>query len=403
MSVNNVGSNPVIACSTSSKTNSSGCFGINRSSENELQHILPYLTTEELQNIAYLNKSISSRVAAAAKFSEIAIIKNFICVLIQELNEERFSEQRETLVKILDNVTAQNSAKRRKLLKILDNATNQNSEKRRTLLNILDDVTAQNSEQRETLLKILDNVIAQNSEKIGVLLEFLDNATVHNSEQIEMVLEISENNLTNLKGYIFNVKGKLINVINTLDTETAEDLPNNVRFPSFCEDIFALAALERQIDEAHLNLDENERWDALGDISLDLARAGNIGRAIAVARSIPDEYKKGRALKEISLSLDLTRAVNIGRAIDLAESILSENVRGSALKGISQALTITDNIDRAIDVAERIPDKMVRAHAIWEIGQVLTKAGNIGEAIAAKLISGKNMSGRGYAPWAISN
>jgi len=121
------------------------------------------------------------------------------------------------------------------------------------------------------------------------LLEILHNVTPQNFV-----------NLLLLKGYILDVKAQLINVIRTLDTETANNLRDHVHLPHFFENIFELAAFERQIDQANLIPNEYERGFALRDISKALTQAGNIDRAIAVATSIPNENERGYALRDIS-------------------------------------------------------------------------------------------------------
>jgi len=128
--------------------------------------------------------------------------------------------------------------------------------------------------------------------------------------QRETLLEILHNvtppnfvNLRLLKGDILGVKAQLINVIRTLDTETANNLRDHVHLPHFFENIFELSAFERQIDRAIAVAtsipNENERGYALRDISRALTQAGNIDRAIAVATSIPNENERGYALRDM--------------------------------------------------------------------------------------------------------
>jgi hypothetical protein len=75
----------------------------------------------------------------------------------------------------------------------------------------------------------------------------------------ERILPLNFTNLRDLKGYILGVKSQLIDVLRTLDVETATGLfdcrppqpPSNIQPPNFMEDIFVFAEIGRQLDEAN--------------------------------------------------------------------------------------------------------------------------------------------------------
>lgn len=276
----------------------------------ELQDkIFSFLTQEDLEAAVLVNRRSNISVNVASNFNEPAEIKNFISVLIQQLNAGIFPDQKEMLSKILHDITP----------------------------------------QKCVILRLL-------------------------------------------KEYIFGVKKRLINVIKTLDTETANHLRDHAHLPvpHFFENIFELAAFERQIDQAHLIPNVRERGYRLCDISRALADAGSINRALAVATSIPDENTKWSAFSGIVSAL--TQAGDIDRALALANSILYEFQRCFALRSISRVLTDAGNIDRALAVATSIPKEDIRKYPLYDIFDVLKQAGDIDRALAvATLIPDEKM------------
>lgn len=184
-------------------------------------------------------------------------------------------------------------------------------------------------------------------------------------------------NLLSLKGYILEIKPKLIDVIKTLDEETIERL-GVIQPPRFMEDIFKLAALEKSFDDAMKIENKNMKDQAFARVSKDFSRAGNIDRAIKVAMLISLESTKGFALAAIVNGL--IEARNFDKALDVAINFVNEGNRKYPLFNISKGLKEARNFDRAIEVANMIPDDKIKAEALAEISKALREAGNIDRA-----------------------
>lgn len=69
---------------------------------------------------------------------------------------------------------------------------------------------------------------------------------------LQNITSYESTSLLLLKVYIFEVKNKLAHVIKMLDIQFIDDLKTSIEPPQSMEDIFILASLERQIDEANL-------------------------------------------------------------------------------------------------------------------------------------------------------
>lgn len=281
-------------------------FKIDGLPEEVLGKIFSYLRANDIQAVVWVNRSVSKCGTAAANFSELASIKNFIQVIMQRLNVERVSGQRALLVGIAQKIASRNFV-----------------------------------------------------------------------------------NLQLLKGHILGVKVKLINVIRTLDDETAIDLRNHgnhVKRPNFLEDIVELATFERQIDAAKLIPDEIMKVVALEKICKALIGAGYINRAIAATKLIPAKIIRDNTL--LYIARILMGAGNVDRAIAVAKSIPDEEKSRYALRRISEGLTLLGNIDKAIEVATSIPTEITRDAVLRYICRALIEAGEIDRAIVvAGLIS----------------
>jgi hypothetical protein len=94
-------------------------------------------------------------------------------------------------------------------------------------------------------------------------------------------------NLLALKQYIIGVKNQIIDVLVTLNEEELAGL-EDVSTPSFCDNILHVANICRQIPLATSLPNRYKRGVALRDISTALAAAGDIDRALEVANSIPN-------------------------------------------------------------------------------------------------------------------
>lgn len=284
-----------------------------------LDQIFSYLGKIDLQSVVCVSGSISSSVKKAACINETNSMKNFIQIVIENLNVEFSIEQRELLKEIAENITAGN-------------------------------------------------------------------------------LE----NLRQLKEYVFWVKSKFVDVIKTLDVETIDYLNERVKPPHFFEGVFEsiilkkkqMAALERQIERANLNLHPYPRGITLWRLSTELIQIGNIERAIVVAQSISIVDLRGRALKNVSEAL--MQAGNIDRAILVAESISEIILRDQNLREISEFLTQTGNIDRALVVALSISIELKRGYALRNISSALIKDGYIDRALEITQ-SISNLNVRKYA------
>ena len=206
------------------------------------------------------------------------------------------------------------------------------------------------------------------------------------------IVPLNFTNLRDLKGYILGIKTQLIDVLKTLDDETATRLfdnrqpqpSSNIQPPKFMEDIFVLARFESQIMQADLQPVGAQRWEAYKPICDALALAGYIDKAVLLANSILDQYPRFFNLRGICATI--ARAGDPDKAIALASSIAtsipSEGFRNTALQDISQALVDKGEIDRAINIAMSIPYKEIMDRALVHICQSLITARDFDKAVA---------------------
>ncbi|OHE76401.1 MAG: hypothetical protein A3F67_10455 [Verrucomicrobia bacterium RIFCSPHIGHO2_12_FULL_41_10] len=174
-------------------------------------------------------------------------------------------------------------------------------------------------------------------------------------------------NLRTLGEFTSTILEQLIEVIQTLPRETIDFLEFYVETPELMDFIFKISLFKSRISEARRILDgtaairaRNAIYLELRDHSADLARAGHIDRAIAIAKIMhPDvrvnsDLLRADALRDISTIL--ANAGNIKRAIAVAEMIRAGDIvqRGQAFRGIALALARGGNIRSAIHISDRI-------------------------------------------------
>jgi hypothetical protein len=122
------------------------------------------------------------------------------------------------------------------------------------------------------------------------------------------------------------------------------------------------------------------------DISIALANAGNIDRALEVTSLIPNEYHKSIALSTISKTL--LEAKNFDRVLEVTSLIPDENLKSHALSTIHQALASAGYFSRALEVAKLMTDTGENESKISDICRDLTLENRFEEAIRiAKLIT----------------
>lgn len=180
------------------------------------------------------------------------------------------------------------------------------------------------------------------------------------------------------------------------DLKSLEELSRDERKPLFFENIFDLARIYKQIDEAKTIPDENNKSIALRDGSIDLTRNGEIVKAIELANTIPGKLYKCAALLEVCVAF--TRRWDIDKAIELANTIPDEIYKSRALRQVVEALThrVIDkkipgvsitfgiksgDIDKTIGITNTIPDKIYKYVALGQISHALARRDDIDKAI----------------------
>jgi len=138
---------------------------------------------------------------------------------------------------------------------------------------------------------------------------------------------------------------------------------------------------------------EEEKSNALSDISGELAKQGKIDKAASVmqealecARGINNEKEKSNALSDISG--ELTKQGKIDEALECARGINNEKEKSNALSDISGELAKQGKIDKAASVmqealesARGISDDLYKSRVVSYISSELTKQGKIDEAL----------------------
>lgn len=187
-------------------------------------------------------------------------------------------------------------------------------------------------------------------------------------------------NLLLLKGKILSVKNQLFDVLKTLDEVTLDSFNLTIPVPDFFENIFQIAKIYKKIAPAKNLLHDQERARAFHDISIALAQAGDIQRAIE-ATFINASSGPQRQLAIRELYKTLTNTGNIGLAIKLIHTAIPKDLQEYALQDISKFLIEAGNVQEAIQVTNTIQDKGRKSHALAGIAEALAQAGEIDKAI----------------------
>ena len=140
-----------------------------------------------------------------------------------------------------------------------------------------------------------------------------------------------------------------------------------------------LSATAWALVQAEMRIEQSWEADALPQIYLALAQAGEqeraldaANRALAVAGAMADEADKADALEKLAKSLlqEGSKAIAAdvaNRALTLVETIAEPSYKGSALVALLQALGQANdkaNLARALELARAIADKSWEDHAL---------------------------------------
>jgi hypothetical protein len=216
---------------------------------------------------------------------------------------------------------------------------------------------------------------------------------------------LEPNSLLQLKPSICECKEQIINLLKNVDEEGLKDLEklSEMEFkPVFFKNIFALAKIFKQIDEAFLNPDLNLRGFPLHTLSgsllqshkiydtyelrsmpngsngsyvhFDLCKAlrasGNVDKACEVSLAVP--YCKEKRITLGLLLRALAQRGAIDKALGMIDTIPYENEKNEGFKEVSRGLREDGNIVRALKVAHTIPDELQRERALLIITNVIS-------------------------------
>jgi tetratricopeptide (TPR) repeat protein len=136
----------------------------------------------------------------------------------------------------------------------------------------------------------------------------------------------------------------------------------------------ASIVLEEALDSAWIIKKEKSKFLALKDISVELAKQGNIEKALECARTISNDSHKSSSLK--SISRELAKQGKIEEALECAHGIIDDYRKNRALKEISTELINQGKLEEALECARSITDESDKGSALHNISFELAKQGN---------------------------
>ena len=305
--------------------------------------ILHSLDARDLQAMASLNSQMKSRVITEVSDSEPPALINFTKRLIEGLNVEKFTFERGSLTRVVEDIRREPFASLR-LLK--EGSILPVKNQIIGVIKRLDDETLATLESQVKPPKFMGNVFT----------------LAHHQSVIEEAQRIQDKK---------NREQKLLKISKDL-LVISRKLIGSRKF-------------DEAIDIAKLIPDTGKKHDAYRDISIALAEAVNFDGAIDIARlivsdgSYASEYIVCEPFKRIFYFLLV--AENFGKASHVAMMIPDSQLRSEACIELSRALKMAKDFDNALDVAGEITPRWMRNDMIKEIAMALAVDGSVDRAV----------------------
>ncbi len=241
----------------------------------------------------------------------------------------------------------------------------------------------------------LASLSAGAEKRFGLLLPFAKflrqhlNKETYDSNQIEQfkVIEcditlFGSKNLVEVKSSFLALKEKFINILKDLKKADLETIKLLSRELPQADELCSLAKLYREIDEANAEPDVVEKNFLLSDISVKLAEAGGIDKAIMVAETIEiDEgNEKWSALGAISKIL--IKEGQIDKTIELVKANPEDTgIRLCAILDICTALIQCGQFDKTLEMATKFLEECYAIVVFCDTCTALIERGQFNKAI----------------------